>query len=99
MSKQVQVVQKFYQILSASLPKAINNLYVEDFETVKPNNFEKINDQFLHEYELYLQSLKKQEEFLHLYRIGIKRDEKEQIENIAHKVGLQLPRLTGLKKN
>ncbi|KAL4429456.1 hypothetical protein ABPG74_021043 [Tetrahymena malaccensis] len=99
MSKQVQVVQKFYQMLSASLPKQINNLYAEDFETVKPYSFEKINDKFLHEYDLYLQTLKKQEEFLHLYRIGIKRDEKDQIENIAHKVGLQLPRLNGLKKN
>ncbi|EAS05687.1 complex 1 LYR-like protein (macronuclear) [Tetrahymena thermophila SB210] len=99
MSKQVQVVQKFYQILSASLPKSINNLYVEDFETVKPYNFEKINDKFLHDYELYLKTLKKQDEFLHIYRIGIKRDEKEQIESIAHKVGLQLPRLNTLKKN
>lgn len=86
-------MHRFYNMLKVSVPKDCSLIYVDDFETIKAHSFEKINERFLHEYELYLKTVAKQDEYLHLYRVGIKRDDKDWMENIANKVGLTLPKL------
>jgi len=50
----LSVVKKFYKLLTGSIPKSSEGLYVEDFETTKSHHFNKLNSNFTKDYELYL---------------------------------------------
>jgi hypothetical protein len=92
------VAQRLFGLLTKSLPKSIENIYAEDFKGENLKNFEKLDEKFMHEYELYMKTVQKQDEYLLLYRVGIKRDDTEWMENIANKVGLTLPKKNSLNK-
>lgn len=78
--------------MTKSVPKVSEHIYAEDFEGENAKRFEKLDESFLQEYELYMRTVQKQDEYLLLYRVGIKRDDTEWMENIANKVGLTLPK-------